>query len=166
MRTLTEELRAELKKPFGKVVGNGELALEARRGRPLIAVGDHCAASLIRLGVKPDIVVFDFKTKREPVSSDIRAILEVLKSPVRASNPPGTITDELERAVRNAIKAGHGEIFVEGEDDLAGLLVLAHARVGSVFVYGMPGEGAVVVHVTKKDNEKALKLLDEMQKTN
>lgn len=162
MKTLTEELRAELKKPFGKIVGNGELALEARRGRPLVAVGDHCAAALLRMGVRPDIVVFDLKTKREPVAPEIKAALEVFKSPVRIKNEPGVITPELERGVKKALKDGGGEILVDGEDDLAGLIVLAYAKEGSVFVYGMPDVGAVVVHVTKKDNDKALSILKRM----
>ena len=162
MRVLTEELRAELKKPFGRIFNGAELALEARMGRPLIAVGDHCAASLLKMGVKPDIVVFDFKTKREPVLPEIRSVLEIYKSPVKVESPPGVITGELERAVRKALKEGMGEIFVQGEDDLAGLVVLAYAKEGSVFVYGMPDIGAVVVHVTKNDNEKALSILSRM----
>ena len=164
MRVLTEELRAELKKPFGKIVGNGELALDARRGRPLIAVGDHCAASLLKYGVRPDIVIFDLKTKREPVAPEIRTALGIFRNPAKVASQPGVITDELERAVRKALKEGNGQIFVEGEDDLAGLVVLAYAKEGSVLVYGMPDQGAVIVHVTKKDNEKALEMLGRMAK--
>jgi GTP-dependent dephospho-CoA kinase len=162
MKVLTEELRAELKKPFGKIAGNGELALEARRGRPLVAVGDHCIASLLKAGVRPDIAVFDLKTKRLPVSQEIKGALEVFKSPIKIFSPPGYITPELERAVKKALKDGRGEILVEGEDDLAGLVVLAYAREGAVFVYGLPDVGAVVVHVTKKDNDKALSILNRM----
>ncbi len=162
MRVLTEEIRAELKKPFGKIVGNGELALEARRGRPLIAVGDHCAASLLRAGVRPDIAIFDFKTKREPISGETRGILGTFKNPVTVKSPPGFITNELEREVRNALKAGHGEIFVDGEDDLAGLVVLAYAKEGSVFVYGMPDQGAVVVRINKENQSRARELLEKM----
>lgn len=69
MLVLPESLREELKEPFGPPVGTKELLKIARSSpRPLITVGDQCLLNLIDAGIKPDIMVFDFKVKRKEIS--------------------------------------------------------------------------------------------------
>jgi GTP-dependent dephospho-CoA kinase len=94
----------------------------------------------------------------------VRSRLSGILEPVRVRNPPGTITDELEESVLEALKRQAGDILVEGEDDLAALVVLAYAPRGSVVVYGMPSKGAVIVNVTEEDRENARELLGRMEK--
>jgi uncharacterized protein (UPF0218 family) len=79
VKTLTEETRAQLKKPMGRVMRAGEAAAEAKlakkEGRLVVSVGDSSSRSLILSGVEPDIIVFDNMCMRMPTGSEVRSAL-------------------------------------------------------------------------------------------
>jgi uncharacterized protein (UPF0218 family) len=147
MRRLNEELREELRRPFGRIVGDGELTREVKGKKP-IAVGDACAFAMLRDGVRPSLVIYDLKTKRNDVGEEVRHELETFCAKPRiVKNEPGTISDELVEAVKWGLGKDGACIRVEGEEDLAALVVLIEARDGRVVVYGQPNAGPVVVEV-------------------
>jgi len=83
---------------------------------------------------------------------------------VKVTNPPGHITNELVNAVKEAylgiIKDGKQRIIeVDGEEDLAGVPAVLLAPLGSLVLYGQPGEGVVVVEVTEERKETLLSIL-------
>ena len=165
MLKLTEELRLELRKPMGRIFPSEELLNAVGEAKPVVCVGDYSALAFLKLGRRPDIVVYDLKTRREPVSQETREALEGLGKAVRVANPPGTITGELIEAVRESLKKGTGLIFIDGEDDLAALVALTVAPDGSAVVYGLPAQGAVVVHIKEKVRNKAKRLFERMQES-
>lgn len=166
MLILPEELRSEVRKPFGHIY-NGKKLLDVCRHapRPLVAVGDQCAFNLITAGIFPDILIFDFKIKRVEVGKEMKsAFAPHAANAYMVLSAPGQITDELMIAVEDVLRRKKGAIFVVGEDDLSSLLVMAHSKEGTL-VYGQPEEGAVVVPLhDKKTREKAKGFLDRMQK--
>ncbi len=162
MKGLSQELREELKKPFGKVVDEEDLVDSVGKNTLLVCIGDYCANVFLKNGKRPDIIVYDFKTKRDPVSEEIRNRIGGATVAVTISNPPGVITDELDKALRRSIDNKKGDIFVDGEEDLAGLVAIAYAPIGSVVVYGMPSKGAVVVRIDNKVKKKANEILGKM----
>ncbi|MCX6771148.1 MAG: DUF359 domain-containing protein [Candidatus Micrarchaeota archaeon] len=166
MLILPEKMREGVRKPFGTVFG-GSTAMEAARlaARPLISVGDQCATDLIDAGIAPDILIFDFKIKREEISVGMKKKLALhAKSAFVVLSGAGMISDELEIAVLRVLENGKGAVMVAGEDDLSSLLVMAHAKQGTL-VYGQPNEGAVVVPLGGKEiMEKARALLGRMEK--
>ena len=82
--------------------------------------------------------------------------------PVVIENQPGHITDALAREVERVVGRGEGKIFVDGEEDLAALVVLSVAPDGAVVVYGQPDEGPVLVRVNDEVRGSAKTLLDKM----
>ena len=168
MKKLTAGTREALKKPFGRLLGTGEMVLEAGRakkaGRMLVSVGDSCTFAMISAGVSPDIVVYDELCRRLPTGDDVRRALSAFDGQyVRVKNPAGHITDELLAAVAAAVAEGKGKILVDGEEDLAALPAMMDAPDGAIVVYGQPEEGAVLVEVDKAVKEKAAKIFSEME---
>jgi uncharacterized protein (UPF0218 family) len=63
---------------------------------------------------------------------------------IRVKNPAGSITDELVRALSDAVLHPPVTIFVEGEEDLAVIPLVIAAPEGTVVLYGQPHEGVVL----------------------
>ena len=166
MLILPEKMRDEVRKPFGRVY-SGSAAMDACRvgERPLISVGDQCASDLIDAGLAPDILIFDFKIKRAEIPRQMKEKLAPhAKTAFVVLSAAGVISDELEIALTRVLEDGKGAILVVGEDDLSSLLVMAHAKQGTL-IYGQPNEGAVIVQLGgKKIMEKARALLGAMEK--
>jgi len=165
MLILPPELREEVRKPFGPVL-SGSAAMDACRkaARPLISVGDQCASDLIDAGIAPDILIFDFKIKREEITREMKEkISPHAKEAFVVLSGAGSISPELEIAVSRVLTEGKGAVMVAGEDDLSSL-VMARARQGTL-VYGQPNEGAVVVPLGSKEiQQKAGALLGKMRR--
>ncbi len=162
MLRLPQRVRPLLKRPLGKLFTDKEVAFEhLRKRRPtrLIAVGDRVTADFLEAGFKPDIAVVDFLVMRSAASEGIKKIVNGYKVPTKhVRNPPATITDELQEALKKA--APPVKIVVDGEEDLAVLPALLAAPVGSVVAYGQPGKGIVLVEATgekKREIEKILR---------
>lgn len=166
MLVLPEKMRGKVRKPFGRVYGGSAAAEACRNGqRPLISVGDQCASDLIDSGLAPDILIFDFKIKRVEIPQEMKEKLAPhAKNAFVVLSGPGMISDELEIAIARVLEDGKGAVLVVGEDDLSSLLVMAHAKQGTL-VYGQPDKGAVVVPLGgKKIMEKARTFLLGMEK--
>jgi uncharacterized protein (UPF0218 family) len=166
MLILPENMRAEVRKPFGHLYeGKKLLEICKHAPKPLITVGDQCGFNLIAAGIFPDILIFDFKIKRVEIPPDMKkAFAPHAKNAYMVLSAPGQISDELMHAVTDVLRTKKGAIFVVGEDDLSSLLVMAGAKEGTL-VYGQPDEGAVVVKLGGKEIvKKAKNLLDRMQK--
>lgn len=170
---LPDELRVELRKPYGQLYpGNGpetsrRILEELNNPTKIICVGDIVTFNLLNAGRIPDISFVDERTKRIPASEKI---LKGTKHPdfktITIKNPPGVITEELIQEVSRAMKSKHPvRIFIDGEEDLAALPAIALAPLSSVVIYGMPEEGAVVVRVTEKKKKEIQSLLDRMKCT-
>jgi uncharacterized protein (UPF0218 family) len=164
MLILPEELREEVRKPFGIVVSGAALiAKYEAAARPLITVGDRCCLDAIEAGYPPDIAIFDFKVKRVEIPIEMkRKFASFASTAFVVMSSAGSITEELEKAVINVLADGQGAVIVVGEDDLSSLLVMAHANEGTL-IYGQPDLGAVVVPLgDAKIKEKARGILGKM----
>lgn len=136
----------------GTLYHGGDPVWNARRclagtEQPVYAVGDVAAESLLEAGASPALVVTDGRTRRTAYS----AALDLDEyATYTAENPAGRITEEAYDAVRDALDNAPAHIDVEGEEDLLGLAVVAHAT-GGTLVYGDPGidgpEGLRAVNV-------------------
>lgn len=163
MLRLPEEKRPLLKRPLGQFFSNTTLAAQRLRHlRPvrLIAVGDFCAVKLLEAGLKPDVVVIDFNVMRGPAGAELKRTIEAFRATVvKVKNPAGTITQELREAFK--VEKFPLKIIVDGEEDLATIPAVLSAPLGSLVVYGQPGEGLVLVEVTERKRlefENLLKL--------
>lgn len=156
-------MREEFRKPFGKVTAIEKIKIPAGK---FIAVGDAASFSVIKKGMKPDVIVFDNMEKRKPVGSDVKSCLQnYAGKKIVVKNPAGSITEELWQAVKIVLEVNSSAaIEVEGEEDLAAFVFFLEADAGTVVAYGLPDEGIVEVKVDKKLKDKCKELLKEMKR--
>jgi hypothetical protein len=164
---LKNELRSEFKKPFGKIypsIIDAKEDLKNSLGKEgiLISIGDVTTQNMLNAGMVPDIGIIDDRIERHVSENKIRYDNITLK----AENPPGTITDDLQSKIEeafNSVENGKVLIVVEGEEDLAVIPCLIMAPKGSVIFYGQPGEGVVLCEVdkVKKTAEDLIEKLEE-----
>jgi len=161
---LDENLRAQLKKPFGYLCKKGKCSERLNKFDKIISVGDITTYSVLLYGIVPNICITDDITMREKVPEAVRNKInaenyEVLK----VSNPAGSITAELINGIIDSMEALKSSkrvrIIVKGEEDLAVIPAVISAPVGTAIVYGQPGEGMVLVEVTEEKKKRAKYLL-------
>ena len=127
----------------------------------LVAVGDVTVATLLSIGVTPDIAVIDGQTKREALDEASRVDVAPFDHVLHAVNPPGQLTPSLFEAIANALGANQPTVIVvEGEEDLAPLFVHLLAPVHTVVLYGQPREGVVVQNSLLKTKQRCRRLLE------
>ena len=131
----------------------------------IATVGDICTIKLIQEEIIPNLMIVDYKTKRNVKLTEIQmsTIEDVECKSVEVDNEPGTISQQLYFEIRNAIESEIiTKIIVKGEEDLATLPVIKHSRKGAKVIYGMPDKGMVVVDVNQQAKERANKFLERM----
>jgi len=169
LRVLTDELRVLLKKPVGMLVRGKpqETSVEVRRileaSQPLktVAVGDVVSETLLEMGLEADLYITDARSLRvEREEPKLETMVDTVQT---VFNPPGHISSEAEEAIRKCLRGGRRcWVRVRGEEDLLALVAIAEAPLGSVVLYGQPGEGVVVVHVDDAVKRWARKVLASM----
>lgn len=159
---LPENLREELKNPFGELVEDDKLT---DVGNPVITVGDIITEKFNKLSLNHKISVIDFNVARKKKFSNISDLgfpkdTEV----IIVENQAGQISPELFQAIVSAFsKPGKVIVEVLGEEDLAVLPATLTAPLGSTIFYGQPGLGVVRIIVTEEFKEKAYRLLTEFK---
>lgn len=164
---LTSELRDEFKITVGKIYRSVEEALEHIDGC-LCIVGDESSKRAITFGRYPEIIVIDYRTRREfPKNEYIKFFSKVgTYERFYVVNPPGTITPELWRClhrVMEAVNAGmRAMVIVDGEEDLVSIPMIVLLPKGWYLMYGMPGMGVQTLYIDDDIRERALKALHIM----
>lgn len=159
---LPEEKRDKFKEPLGKLFeepGGVFKYLDSLAPVKIITVGDVVSAKFLRKGLKPDMLIADYKSERSPAETEKKEIIEDYSvSTIEVRNPAGYITEELWNSIKGAETPV--KILVEGEEDLATLPAALTAPIGSVVAYGQPHEGIVIIEVTEEKKKEFRDLLD------
>ena len=171
MKVLPEEMREELKRPFGKLLRNEEIdrgTIEGElNGEPLvITCGDESSLKIHQLGIRINIAIIDYKTKREEIK-DREELMNIGIRSVKVDNPAGSITEELEEALKTEIGCGDQDgttlVIVDGEEDMAFIPCVLYSPDGSVVMYGQPDEGLVVAVVNDALRARIRDIYDRME---
>jgi len=155
MLVLPEEHRKLFKDPFGELHPDMDSVIPLIANRIVYAVGDVVTHNLQKKGIIPAIAVVDGQTMRLPCSR----MPAMTGNCIRVENPPGTITDELTRAIREAVTSTPVTIFVEGEEDLAVIPLVLAAPDGTIVLYGQPHKGVVLRRVNAEAKSAARALM-------
>ena len=163
---LPESLREQLKTPLGELVLQEDVSKENILNKVsseliVITVGDKTTENIIHLGIIPQIQIIDGLEKRNQrnIPTD-----EAIRTELTCKNPPGEITEESIQVIRKAFSSKPPvRITVDGEEDLLVIPVCIFAPENSVVMYGQPGEGIVLVHVTPEIQSNVQKILDLMK---
>ena len=162
-RRVPEDKRNIFKEPIGSELKESELI--KHHDTKMITVGDVVSLTVRRNGIRPILSVYDGYTERREMT-EFASLVESEEKEVVA-NPAGTITDELDDAVRNALTTGSTDLIrVEGEEDLALMPCILHAPEGAEIVYGWPGKGMKIVSmddVTRKRVEELWKMMEDFE---
>ncbi len=162
---LPESLRENLKWPLGPLVQGADVLPALGLASPVVTVGDFCTLDLIARGRTPDVCLVDFKTKRQEDPELRDAFARIQARVVRLRNPPATITSEAWRLLSEAFKSEERvRVEVQGEEDLLALVCIALAPETAAVLYGMPGQGVVVVRADRTAKSRVLDLLKRMER--
>jgi len=165
--SIPPELREKLKKPWGKLLRGSfdkttneiRVIIKEENSPCVITVGDVVSKNLVEGGIHPKLLIVDNKVMR----TNVKPLPLPEGEEVHVKNPPGTITREAIKAIQEAFKTDRiVKIIVEGEEDLLTPVAVLYAPENSIVVYGQPGEGAVVVKVTKDKKDEAADILKAM----
>ena len=162
MFVLPEEHRKLFKDPFGELYQTMEMVVPLLTDRVVYAVGDVVTHNLQKRGITPAIAVVDGQTMRVPCSR----LPEMTGECLRVENPPGTITDDLIRALGHAITHTPVTIIVDGEEDLAVIPLVIAAPDGAVVLYGQPHKGVVFRTVDAAAKADAKRLMSHFIRVN
>lgn len=126
------------------------------RGGYIATVGDRVTYDLISLGLVPDIAFIDRREKRgEAPTID----LSLFNGYDVVVNEKGTINMGLCKLIRMRLSSKPWIFLVEGEEDLVGFPVAIAFPIGSAFIYGAPGLGAVFVEINEEIKNEAVSLI-------
>ena len=155
---LPENLRGQLQKPFGLLLQSEQLLKKIAVDKPaaIISVGDVVTKLFVDFGLKADMFVVDLLVERKKRYGNLNELGLKDKNFVRVKNPAGDITKELVEKIQEG-----KNILVDGEEDLAVLPAILALPLGSVVVYGQPGEGLVWVDVTEEKKKEAYQLIQQ-----
>ncbi len=140
-----ESLRPTLAERYGPVYAGAEADRRIRALRTFATCGDRVTARAIELGHLPLIGIVDYTTRRQERIAPGTFEPLALRRRVRVTNPAGYLTEALRSAVRRLVASGGGLIEVDGEEDLGSLALVESMPVGSIVLYGIPGEGVSFV---------------------
>ncbi len=162
---LPESLRENLKWPMGPLVHGADVLPAVGSASPVVTVGDFCTLDLIARGRTPDVCLVDFKTRRQEDPELREAFARVQARVVRLKNAPGTISSEAWSVLSEAFKSEERvRVEVQGEEDLLALVCIALAPETAAVLYGMPGQGAVVVRADQAAKTRVLDILKRMER--
>ncbi len=167
MYKISKNLRDILNKPIGTLVNEKKLLQVLKNEKKIVSIGDSVTYTLLKNGFEPVFCIVDFKTHRGVCEDEIvEKIKSFSKKTIKVDNPPGFITDDLCEVIKiilENIEKGPFLIEIEGEEDLASLIVLFFAPRDVTIIYGLPDKGVLVVKPTKEIKDKVKKVLDIMR---
>lgn len=165
---LTEELRCQLKRPFGELLSGPDIKIisrlnqiiQSKKPKKVISVGDNVSRLLPSNHVKTDLRIIDNREMRQTVQPYRLKAKNIFK----IFNPPGGIEDVAWPAIGNALKKSDSLLIVDGEEDLLTLVVVNLAPLSSLVIYGQPEQGVAVIQVDQEIKTKVDSILGLMCK--
>ncbi len=175
---LPEQLKEKLRKPLGKVFPGNEseiirtgenLVKYIKKHQPkiLISIGDIVSYSLIKNNLIPSITIVDFYSKKKVIDNEIKKFINYVFH-FKTVNQRSTLTKNSVETIQKAVKEfltkkRFQKIFVKGEEDLLVLPAIIFSPLKCLVVYGHWQHGVIVVEVSVKMKDKAIKLLKRFE---
>tara|TARA_B100001778_G_scaffold323554_1_gene316994 strand:+ start:60 stop:1106 length:1047 start_codon:yes stop_codon:yes gene_type:complete len=154
---MPKSIEGTLKKPFGTLFEGPEedtsIAISKLKkdfdfdqiSGKVVAVGDVCVSALRQSGIIPDISVIDGRTKRQDLPEELIPKIQGYDEIINCKNPAGKITPEFSNCLISAAKSNHKVMIkVEGEEDLAPIILHLALPLDAYVIYGQPNEGIVI----------------------
>lgn len=160
---LPDDMREELKRPWGPVIEETQLDERLEGKGPLATVGDMTTATLHRMGYLPQLAIVDYSTKRAKDPMWEEATAQVGEMTVSVRNEAATITSEMyNRIIEAWASPTTVKLVVDGEEDLAALPAILHAPEGATVIYGIPDTGLCLVRVDEHARDFVTDVLERL----
>ena len=125
----------------------------------IVTVGDVTTKTMLDMDLTPDIALIDGRTKRTELEEGLKVDPQRFHHHIHAENPAGFLTPSFNQAIAKALLAEETLILeVDGEEDLAPLVIHCLAPIGTLVLYGQPQKG-VVVQCTSLEVKKRCRFL-------
>ena len=160
-RRVPEGLLDLFKEPIGKEID--ESYLSKLKDSTTITVGDVVSLTVWRNGIVPVLSVYDGLTERHETTGFADLVKERGLEEMVVENPPGTVTDRLEDAIKQTMFGKPGIIRVIGEEDLALMPCILNAPDGFDVIYGWPKKGMMLVATDDVVRNKIRELWNKME---
>ena len=143
-------MREELRQPLGILIREEPPAsikrlqhlIQLYTPTVIIGVGDVVSKNLVTGDVDTKIVIIDGKTRRTEVGAGRYPGFQR----IQLTNPQAHITEAAWEKIGTALSSPRRSVIeVKGEEDLLSIPAILLVPEGSFVVYGLPGEGMVVV---------------------
>lgn len=139
-------------------VVRGELVSEiSEADRDRHVVGDSTLQRFITQKETYNLAVIDGKIERQIYSP---LVIDQASIELSLVNPAGTISTMMSNGLQLALDRQLHHVYVDGEEDLAAVVLQLLLPLGSSIYYGQPGVGLVRWHVTETEKESIALLLD------
>jgi len=152
---LPKKLRKKLSEPWGKIIQEVPIM---KRDFPIITIGDVTTKAFLKKTVVPNVAIIDHRVNRKALMKTEYINEEMFSTSYFIPNPEGQLTGRLCQVVsridytnlrRNIL------IQVQGEEDLATLICILNAPIGSNLFYGQPDQGMCHIVLDKEIKYKA-----------
>ncbi|HEX7017679.1 MAG TPA: pantetheine-phosphate adenylyltransferase [Patescibacteria group bacterium] len=150
---ITEAQKSLLRQPLGHLVDEPTATHEQQT---VYLVGDATLEKFVENDWLYDLAVYDQRQLREQTSS---AVIKNIQPDVTVDNPASTITLQLVKVLENALQENQKHILVNGEEDLATVVLILLAPLKTCLYYGQPHRGLVEVIVTEQLKDKVFRIL-------
>jgi GTP-dependent dephospho-CoA kinase len=151
---ISASVKAKLKKPLGSLERDFRRIKTLSRSHRITSVGDICTLSLLALGVRPHLAVFDHQFMRKKLDSGMVSMLDTHFGRARRyRNPAGTLSERIVKDAKRLLAEG-GAVLIDGEEDLTALAFIMAAGKKDIIIYGQPHRGMVIVKPDGKLKKK------------
>ena len=162
---LPEHVRLRFRQPLGKLYGAEDinrlierLRSYVKEGYIIVSVGDRVTKTLITYEIPVKVAIIDKKERRH---QRVYTYPEFFSRVVVAENPAGAINFRLCRYVEEAlVSEGSTLIYVIGEEDLVGVIVILLGKKDVIMVYGQPDQGIILCNIDNNLVDNVRKLLE------
>ncbi|OQY65510.1 hypothetical protein B6D29_03705 [Microgenomates bacterium UTCPR1] len=167
---IPERVKEKLRKPLGKVFRSEKQIkkyLEEKKPTKIICVGDVVVKSFLKVGIRPDVKIIDFRSRRKSLPKSGYVVEKTAKQRL-LRNEPGTINIDTARQLKEIISAtiagiSEGWVFIEGEEDLLVLPSVIYAPLGAVIFYGHWQYGVIALEVTEEVKKSIREVIIDSQ---
>jgi len=174
MLKMNYSLDSELKTPMGSLFPGPEDLPEVAMTEALeslspihgsiVAVGDVSVATMLDLEIVPDIGIIDGMTKRQELDDSEKVSTVQFQNHLHNNNPPGHISPSMISSIKEALASNQKTLInVEGEEDLAPIIIHCLAPIGTVVIYGQPRVGVVVQITSLSVKERCRNILSQFE---
>lgn len=161
-------VRRKLHKPFGLLIKETIPDVYLQDPDEIVTVGDVSTKRLHLMGIMPKLCVVDFQVERKKTNETLMQLgFTGKEEKIIVENPAGQLSQTIWNTLLGYIGAINEKknsiIVVDGEEDLLVIPLILLLPIGFHLFYGQPGEGIVLLEISRALKEQTLYLIEQFE---